>query len=346
MRDKKVKIFILLAICFSVLSVSAQNKAAVKKAPQKAVVHEKSQYQVLFEEMLESTAKITIVDSFVVDKKQFFDLLPLSSSCGKISQEQMTDTTFSYSYTNEYETLRFISLPETSGNNKLYMQHRLGRLWDKPEPVTISEDFTDIVCPYLLQDGVTLYFAAKSGEGNFGGYDLYFTVYNAETNTFYNPQNLGLPFNSYSDDIFYAIDETNNLGYLCTSRNQNDAKVCVYVFQPTESRELYEQNILDSDLIKDYALLSSISLTQTDKSQVDAVRKRFENAKKKRKDSANQNTSTASSPSRKLSDNETLLSQLRMQYHDRKQEGEDLSNLSKLIMSLEERVQQERKKMR
>ena len=71
--------------------------------------------------------------------------------------------------------------------------------------------------PYMLSDGVTLYFASKDTNG-LGGYDIYVTRYNTHTNTYTTPENLGFPYNSSANDYLMVIDELQQVGYFATDR--------------------------------------------------------------------------------------------------------------------------------
>ena len=54
------------------------------------------------------------------------------------------------------------------------------------------------------------------------------------------PENVGMPFNSPYNDYMYVIDEFNDLGWFASDRYQPEDKVCVYVFVPNESKQVYD----------------------------------------------------------------------------------------------------------
>lgn len=263
---RKMQFVVSLAALLLLLSpaaMQAQKKQAQKKQPAAKVVEEvSSQEDVNFDNLLPSTAKVMFIDSFVVDRAKMMSRISLSRSAGSVTQEKV-DGKIVYAYTNSLKNNRYLSKADAKGQYKLYHQTKKGTGWNEPEPVNIPGGFTDIVCPYLMSDGVTLYFAAKGGEDNLGAYDIYFTVYDADDGKFITPQSIGLPFNSAADDLYYIIDEESNIGHLVTSRRQNANKVCVYTFLPTESREMYDlQDDEDDVLLKSFAHLNSIKATQ------------------------------------------------------------------------------------
>ena len=131
--------------------------------------------------------------------------------------------------------------------------------------------------PYVLTDGVTIYYASD-GEGSLGGYDIFVTRYNTNTDTYLSPENVGMPFNSPYNDYMYVIDEYNNLGWFASDRYQPDGKVCVYVFIPNESKQVYNYEAMDPKQIIALAQLKSLKTTWKDKQEVSNARKRLEAA--------------------------------------------------------------------
>ena len=125
-----------------------------------------------------------------------------------------------------------------------------------------------------MGDGTTLYFASD-GDGTLGGYDIFVTRYDSEDNIYLRPSNIGMPFNSTANDYLYAVDEFNNLGWFVTDRNQPTDTVCVYVFVPNDSKETYNYEATDPQVIMDAATLRSIQTTWTDEEQVRDARQRL-----------------------------------------------------------------------
>ena len=56
--------------------------------------------------------------------------------------------------------------------------------------------------PYIFNDDKTLYFSSK-GNRSMGGFDIFYSVYNSDSNTWETPKNIGYPVNSVEDDIYY-----------------------------------------------------------------------------------------------------------------------------------------------
>lgn len=266
---------VCLTVFFLLLSAPmlwAQKSA--RNAPKTSeVVYETSKEELNYANLLPATARLTFIDSLVVNYDDIYDNLHIAPSCGKLKAEK-ADKSTTYIYTNDFGTLRYISKADAKGVHHLYSQQRIGRDWTNMEKVNLEGDFTDIICPYLMPDGVTLYFAARGGEDSVGDHDLFYTVFDTDSRTFYRPQSLGLPYNSMSDDVCCLIDDVNNLGHLVTTRNQKDGKACIYVFIPTESRETYDAD-MDIAKLSSFAAINAIKDTQTDANAVAQAKNRY-----------------------------------------------------------------------
>ena len=220
--------------------------------------------------MFKSVEKVAVIDSFVVSKNKFLDAYKISSTSGKI---QWNDGRNGTVYENEMGNKRLLS-EEKDSLMQLYTQEKLLDGWGEKIAVESLNDSCNVNFPFLMGDGTTLYYASD-GEGTLGGYDIFVTRYDSEDNTYLRPSNIGMPFNSTANDYLYAVDEFNNLGWFVTDRNQPTDTVCVYVFVPNESKETYNYEATDPQVIMDAATLRSIQTTWTDEEQVRDARQRL-----------------------------------------------------------------------
>ena len=202
---------------------------------------------------------VTVIDSFVVGKQELLDSYKISLSSGKI---QMNESKTGTIYENEMGTKRIIS-EKNDRLMQLYTQTKLLDGWGKKEAIESLNNNSNMNFPFIMGDGITLYFASD-GEGSLGGYDIFVTRYDSEDNAYLRPSNIGAPFNSTANDYLFAIDELNNLGWFVTDRNQPEGYVCVYVFIPNEIKKTYNYETCTPDFIKDVATLKKISTTWTD----------------------------------------------------------------------------------
>lgn len=269
----------LLLLSAGVASVAQVRKAPVGGKADKEAVAAEDGPGMLFEEMLPSTAQILVVDSFVANKTDFIENIPLDRESGQISTLDRLNGTmgqpFSYTYVNGFGNKMFFAQKGEDGHYKLFSADKLGDEWANVKPVDdFGEDFEDINYPFMMSDGTTLYFAAKSKDG-LGGYDIYVTRYDMESEQFYTPENLGLPYNSTGNDYYCIIDEFNGLGWLVTDRRQSDDEVCVYTFVPQKGRKVYDEEDIDEDKLYSLAELKCIRDTWTDETELQCARDRL-----------------------------------------------------------------------
>ena len=271
----KVYFSIILCLCIT-LTTSAQSrkrKTAARKTVKKEVKQEpveESPAAMLYASMLPSTAKIMFVDSIVVPKDSFLAKIPLNKESGYIADYRQlfphadAPQVLSSAYINEFGDQIYFSIGNTLKARNLYKMDLLGDKWGPKTPVEgIDTIYKEVNFPFMMSDGITLFFAAK-GEESVGGYDIFTTLFDSETGKFFQPENYGLPFNSPANDYMYAVDEYNNLGWFATDRNQPEGKVCVYTFIPNPTRRLYSMEEMDSREIGRRARITSIRDTRTE----------------------------------------------------------------------------------
>ena len=223
---------------------------------------------------LRGVDRVTIVDSVVVDKTDFLKAYPLSEDLGALILSKRGDIV-------QYQTQLngMVLQPEGTDSTDLqivrYYQEE-GHLTEG----TIIEGLGidgDINYPFLMPDGQTFYFAARS-ENGYGNYDLYATRYDSDSKRFYQAENMGFPYNSYANDYMLVIDETVNLGWFASDRYQPAGKVCIYTFIPNESRQTIDYETTDLDELCAMASLQSIAtlpLTDEQKQTKTQARKRL-----------------------------------------------------------------------
>ena len=213
--------------------------------------------------MLDRVEKITIIDSISVDKEDFFKYYKLSRDCGHLLAPSQIQSDFSVAepsvvYVSPDGVEMIWAMDDSSMKTNLVCSSQLyGGEWEKP--ASLGEQLNeggDANYPYLMNDGVTLYFA-NDGENSIGGYDIFITRRNDE-GKFFQPQNLGMPYNSPYNDYMLAIDEQNGVGWWATDRNKIPGKVTIYTFIPSDMRVNYEVD--DPDLAS-YARIDSYKKT-------------------------------------------------------------------------------------
>lgn len=250
---KKVNI-VLLLIVFSLINASAQKRKT--RGTTKPSVTQETPQDKLFKSMLPSTAKVMFIDSLVVDKDSFLARIPLNHESGYLYATKDGVN----GYMNEFENRTYYSA-ESDSTRHLYSADKLGEDWGKGTMLDgIGDEYSEQNFPFLMSDGITLFFAAK-GKHSLGGYDIFTTMFDSQSGQFYVPQNYGLPFNSRANDYLLAIDEIDTIGWLVSDRFQPEGKVCIYTFVPTTPRQSFEGEDISNEELSKYANLNAIDET-------------------------------------------------------------------------------------
>jgi hypothetical protein len=113
------------------------------------------------------------------------------------------------------------------GRDIFYVNKLPNGSWSKPQPMPgpINTEY-DEDYPFLHPNGKTLYFSSK-GHNSMGGYDIFKTTYNDETQTWGKPINLDFPINSPDDDILFVTDSLEKTAYFSTGRYSPYGKIDV-----------------------------------------------------------------------------------------------------------------------
>lgn len=229
--------------------------------------------------MMRATERVMIIDSMVVDRNTFLSHIKLSPESGEICPYNMffhrTDTNGCTVCLPELGNKIYFAQPDEDKHPSLFTGDLVGEEWTTPRKLDeLGEDDAQNY-PFMLPDGITLYYAAQ-GEKSIGGYDIFVTRYDTDEKKFLYPENLGMPFNSPANDYMLAIDDFNQLGWFVSDRNQPKDKVCIYVFIPNDTRKMYDTNIYDEGELCRLALIHSIAETWEDKEAVAQARQRLQ----------------------------------------------------------------------
>ncbi len=126
--------------------------------------------------------------------------------------------------------LVYASYGEDGANAKdLYRVNRLpSGDWALPQrlPEAINTAYDEDYA-YYDEDSQTLFFASK-GHNTMGGYDVFSSNFDAETNKWSKAVNLQHPINSPYDDFLYASDPDGKVAFFTTARNTAEGKLRVF----------------------------------------------------------------------------------------------------------------------
>ena len=254
-------LYVLLGLLLFSVNASAQRRKSRVRVTVKAPVENP-----VFTRMLSATAQVLVADSLVMPLSSLRSKVPVNQEEGRIMlfSELFKSRGEGVAYLNELgDKCIFSNVVDTAGHKRLFQTNLIAGEWTPPQELADLDGekvFTDLDYPYLMPDGLTLYFAAKGGEG-LGGYDIYRTRFDAEEGRYLKPENLGLPFNSEADDIMYVVDEQNQLAYFSSNRRQPKDTVCLYTFVPTETRKVLNSDALSPEKLRSMARLERIADT-------------------------------------------------------------------------------------
>lgn len=200
---------------------------------------------------LRRVEKVQIIDSVEVPLDSLLTVYELSSETGSLDK----DSTGQVVYTNQRKDLKMWAVQQDS-TEILVCNRNLMDTWTTPDTLPREVNIsTHQNYPYLLNDGVTLYFASKDTNG-LGGYDIYVTRYNTYTQSYTNPENIGYPYNSDANDYLLVLDEAHQIGYFATDRHSRPGYVHIYTFLCTEQKSYWRD--LPADSLWAYAQLHSM----------------------------------------------------------------------------------------
>ena len=227
--------------------------------------------------MVRNTNRVCFIDSFLVSKEQLFSSYILGEATGTLAPASdffESDEAEGETFLPEMGQTVYYSRPGADGRFRLYTQFRSFDRWTDETMLSGLDSDGDLRYPFLLNDGITIYYAATGSE-SMGGLDIFVSRYNSATGRYLKPENLGMPFNSEANDYLYVVDEANNLGWFATDRRQPQDTVCIYVFIPSESYSKFNYEGGDTLAIHRAARLESIADSHTDLREVRAARQRL-----------------------------------------------------------------------
>ncbi len=142
-------------------------------------------------------------------------------------------------------TLFFASdRPDGQGGLDLWMTRKLPTGdWARPQNLgpavntPYNEDF-----PTLSEDGKTLYFCSE-GHSGMGGYDIFKTEWEPETNTWGVPKNIGYPINTPYDERVISFNADGTVAYISAIRKEGKGDLDIY-------KVIFEDNVPAQAILK------------------------------------------------------------------------------------------------
>jgi hypothetical protein len=171
--------------------------------------------------------------------------------------------------TEDGSLIFFTRRSRLKGKSDLYMSRRLPNgQWSQAQalPSNINTPYNEDM-PYLSYDGSTLYFVSE-GHNSMGGCDIFKTTWDATTNTFSDPVNLGFPINSTDDDRSICMTRDNKLAYVSSFRPEGFGDLDLYRVKFDEEEPInviYTGKVILGDSVEDAQIKTyDVKITVTD----------------------------------------------------------------------------------
>jgi hypothetical protein len=229
--------------------------------------------------LLATMSELVVISKKQLNEADYFRSYDLSSIGGKLL---VKPDDFKTGYDKRKKDKSVMYLPQVgdkiyyssygdNGDNgrDIYYRTRLSDgNFSKPQKIPGINTEYDEDYPFLHPDGKTLYFSSK-GFNSMGGYDIFKSVFNDETNSWSMPVNMEFPINSPDDDYLFVTDEAGKIAYFSTGRQSPPGKIDV--LKVNTERKPMAIAVLKGTVVKENAsqrLDSKITVKNMDNGQI------------------------------------------------------------------------------
>lgn len=190
---------------------------------------------------------VVVVDTAYVKRSELLDMIELSKELGHFESL--------YTFVTGREDKK-IEVDINQDTLNIQSSYRYLQGWSESQVLkgSVNSAYNENY-PFECADGVTLYFASDRPMG-LGGYDIYFSTLDIDSNHYREPRNIGMPFNSPANDYLYITDELTNRAWFVSDRDTQGDSVVIYEFQANESKQIIQTT--DSVTLRHHALMDSI----------------------------------------------------------------------------------------
>lgn len=233
--------------------------------------------------LLSNLSDLVIIEKKQLNEADFFRSYNLSDIGGKLlvkpddfksgADKKKKDKSVIYLPRNG-ERIYYSSYGDNGDRGRdIYFVNKLPNgSWSKPQvlPASINTEY-DEDYPFLHPNGRTLYFSSK-GHNSMGGYDIFKTTFDDQTNSWSKPVNLDFPINSPDDDILFVTDSLEKTAYFSSGRYSPYGKIDVMKIN-TERRPM-DIAVLKGTVVKENAqqsLKSKITVKNIENGEIVGV---------------------------------------------------------------------------
>lgn len=182
------------------------------------------------ESMLQYVSSPTIVTRKILDKKDFYLYYPKISSVGHfIHAPQGLASTSDTLYLPDDKNTLYYSTKNNYGIWDIFISRKQeDGTWSAPEALgsNINSKGNEIF-PFVSPDGKRLFFSSNGHYGA-GGYDLYVSQWDEEKQEWGQAQNMGFPYSSPSDDLFFYVTPDGKYAAFSSTRSLDDPTSRLY----------------------------------------------------------------------------------------------------------------------
>lgn len=213
--------------------------------------------------MTEFCADPHVVSKKRFSRKDFFQYYPLKTQSWHSAPNPLDSLEGYPTYFPKGDKSIIYSAADYASTRSLFITHETDTLWTAPK--LLGAELTTLgseIFPMLSPDGKTLYFSSDGLYG-MGGFDLYYSTWDDETQSWQEPQNMGIPFNSPGDDFLLMDTDDGKYTIFASNRDCSRDSVFIYVLDYAASRD--RKSVRDhSDLVRIASLMDSKDLGRLD----------------------------------------------------------------------------------
>ncbi|HCA83415.1 MAG TPA: hypothetical protein DEP18_06480, partial [Flavobacteriales bacterium] len=188
--------------------------------------------------LLRNITDLVVIEKKIISEETFFRLYSMKDVGGQLIVVEALQSNLDKKNNHKIvihnpknSDVVFFASYGSDGKNGLDI-YKVKRLpngdWGQPQIVRgYINTAQDENYPYMHPDGRTLYFCSK-GHNSMGGYDVFRSVYDPETDQFSAPQNVDFAISSPDDDFLYMVDSLDRVAWFASRRESSSGKVHVY----------------------------------------------------------------------------------------------------------------------
>lgn len=187
--------------------------------------------------LIANISETVVLNKTKINKESFFRIYDLKDIGGELivteefqsRQDKRNNHVPLIHFPSHSRRIYYSSYGDNNSHKDIYVRTRLpDNTWSKAQAVfgdvntSLNEDF-----PYMHPSGKYLYFSSE-GHNSMGGYDIFRSPYDPETNSFGPPENMDISISSPDNDFLYIVDSLDRYAYFASQRESEGNNVHVY----------------------------------------------------------------------------------------------------------------------